>query len=103
MEEILRVNIESYNKVYILYSIIFSINIILWTISTVNYCKSVYSLDYMEENNPDIDLTGISSFEFISSNFMEYSDGMSNLGTTGKIFFDCYEGECHYKKRSTCY
>ena len=103
MEEILRVNYESYNKVYILYSIIFSINIILWTISTVNYCKSVYSLHYMEENNPDIDLTGISSFEFISSNFMEYSDGMSNLGTTGKIFFDCYEGECHYKKRSTCY
>ena len=102
MEEILQSKKESYNKVYILYSIIFSINIILWIISTVNYCRSVYSLNYIEENNPDIDLTGISSFEFISRNFMEYSDGMSNLGTTGKIFFDCYEGECYYKKRYSC-
>ena len=27
---------------------------------------------------------------------------MSNLGTTGKIYFDCYEGKCHYKKTYLC-
>lgn len=88
---------------YILFTLVFAIYVTLWVISTINYCRSFYVLKYKEENDPDIDLTGLSDFKFVSlENTLEYSEGMSNLGTTGKIYFDCYEGICHYKKTYSC-
>jgi len=57
----------------------------------------------MEENNPDIDLTGIRSFQFSSSlDAYEYKPGMSNLGKTGKLYLDCFIGECITSTEEDC-
>ena len=95
MENLLKVYPKAYNKVYVFYYIILGLNLILFALVTINYCLSFYTLNYMEENNPDIDLTGIQSFQFSSSlDDYEYKPGMSNLGKTGKIYLDCFIGEC---------
>ena len=94
MENLLKVYPRAYNKVYIFFYIILALNLILFALVTINYCLSFYTLNYMEEIDPDIDLTGIKSFNFISSSNYEYSPGMSNLGKTGKIYLDCFIGEC---------
>ena len=94
MENLLKVYPRAYNKIYVFYYIILALNLILFALVTINYCLSFYTLNYLEENDPDIDLTGIESFKFSSSSNFEYSPGMSNLGKTGKIFLDCFVGEC---------
>ena len=104
MENLLKVNIKAYNKVYVFYYIILIINFILFGLTTFNYCQSYYIFNYMEENNPDIDLTGLKSFYFeLSLDKYEYSPEMSNLGNTGNIYLDCYLGECTYQTISTCF
>ncbi len=103
MENLLKVNIKAYNKVYTFYYIILIINIILFGLITFNYCQSYYFFSYMEEKDPDIDLTGLKSFYFEKSlNKYEYSPEMSNLGNTGSIYLDCYLGECTYEEFDTC-
>ena len=95
-------DVHSYGKVYILCCLVFVVNIIALIFLTVNYCLSKYSLEYLLENDPDIDLTGLSGFSFSQTTNDEYSPTMSNLGTTGKIYFDCYTGSCTYKKSYSC-
>jgi len=103
MENLLKVYPKAYNKVYVFYYIIFGLNLILFALVTINYCLSFYTLNYMEENNPDIDLTGIRSFQFSSSlDAYEYKPGMSNLGKTGKLYLDCFIGECITSTEEDC-
>ena len=59
MEKLLKVYPRAYNKVYTFYYPILALNLILFALVTINYCLSFYTLNYLEENDPDIDLTGI--------------------------------------------
>jgi hypothetical protein len=103
MEDLLKVHQKAYNKVYVFYFIILSLNAILFILVTVNYCLSFYTFNYREENDPDIEITGIQSFNFVSSlDSFEYSPGMSNLGNTGKIYLDCFVGECAFSYTYDC-
>ena len=87
-----------YNKTYYCSIIMFAFTLICFFILTLNYCL----LDNLniEENNPNINLTGIYSFSFdYSSPYNpEYYESIPNLGYTGKPIYDCYRGECHYYK-----
>ena len=104
IEGLLKVNSKAYSKIYIFYSIIIILNIILFILVTLNFCQSFYRLDYMEEIYPDIDITGLNSFDFeLSSDSYDYSPEMDNLGNTGKIYLDCYEGKCSYIDYDTCF
>ena len=103
MEDWLTVHSQAYSKVYFLYGLVFTINIGALVVLSFNYCKSTYSLELLEENDPDIDLTGLKGFSFESYSNMEYYPEMSNLGTTGKLFMDCFTGKCEYKETYTCY
>lgn len=107
MDECLIVHSKAYSKVYIFYSFLFAIHIISFIIGTVNYCRSRYKLEYLEENNPDIDLTGIKSFDFkYESDYYilndDYYYGKPDLGNTGKVYLVCYEGKCKYSYDDTC-
>ena len=103
MEDLLKVHPKAYNKVYVFYYIILSLNLILFILVTINYCLSFYTFNYMEENDPDINITGIKSFNFVSSlDSFEYSPRMSNLGNTGKIYLDCFVGECTFSYTYDC-
>ena len=103
MENLLKVHPKAYNKVYFFYYTLLALHFILFTLVTINFCLSFNSLNYAEEEDPDIDLTGINSFNFISSfDNYDYSPGMANLGTTGKIHLDCYIGECHFSETYDC-
>ena len=103
MEDLLKVHPKAYNKVYVFYYIILSLNLILFVLVTINYCLSFYTFNYMEENDPDIGITGLKSFNFSSSlDAYEYSPGMPNLGNTGKIYLDCFLGECIFYNTYDC-
>lgn len=103
MEDWLSVHSHAYSKVYFIYGLVFAVNLGALVILSINYCKSTYSLSLLEENDPDIDLTGLKGFSFESYSNMEYSPEMSNLGTTGRLYLDCFLGKCEYKERYTCY
>lgn len=103
MDEWLTVHSTAYSKVYFLYGLVFAINLGALVVLSINYCKSTYSLEFLEENDPDIDLTGLKGFSFDSYSNMEYYPEMSNLGTTGKLYMDCFTGKCEYKEKYTCY
>jgi hypothetical protein len=59
-------------------------------------------LEYLIEDDPDIDLTGLESFSFARESDIEYALGISNLGTTGRLYLNCYTGKCHYEKTYRC-
>ena len=103
MDDWLSVHSHAYSKVYLLYGLVFVVNLGALVVSSINYCKSTYSLELLEETDPDIDLTGLKSFSFDSFSNMKYSPEMSNLGTTGKLYLDCFTGKCEYKETYTCY
>ena len=103
MEECLIVHPRAYNKATTLYTLTFITNLASLILMTINYCRSVYSLDYLEENNPDIDLTGIKKFSFSSGSIKEYNPSLPNLGNTGRLFLNCYTGKCTYVEYYTCY
>ena len=42
------------------------VNLGALVVLSISYCKSTYSLELLEENDPDIDLTGLKSFSFDS-------------------------------------
>jgi len=103
MEDLLKVHQRAFNKVYIFYYTILTINLILFIFVTVNYCLSFYAFNYNEENDPNIHITGLESFSFVSSlDAYEYSPQMSNLGNTGKIYLDCFVGECIFSETYEC-
>ena len=66
MDEWLTVHSTAYSKVYFLYGLVFAINLGALVVLSINYCKSTYSLEFLEENDPDIDLTGLKGFSFDS-------------------------------------
>ena len=79
--------------------------LILWLtiffLSTLKYCLYIYKIGKFEENEPFIDLSGIQSFSFDKTtlNNPEYKSSIPNLGYTGDLIFDCYEGKCTYYKK----
>ena len=89
------------HRCHIAYIILFSIHISELILSTINYCRSHYSLYFNDENDPEVYLYGLYRI-----NFVEYDqdiegkglflNNISNLGTTGKIKYDCYTGSCKY-------
>jgi len=102
MINLLTVHDKAVNKVYFLYIIIFSLNLISLIFMTIIYCINAYSFQYLEEDDPNIDLTGISKFTFDSGDIPEYNPGQPNLGNTGKLFFHCYTGKCTYSQSYSC-
>ena len=103
MEECLIVHPRAYNKAIVIYSLAFITNLVSLILMTINYCRSVYSLDLLEENDPDIDLTGIKKFSFSAGSIQEYKPSLPNLGDTGRLFLNCYTGKCTYVEYYTCY
>ena len=87
MESCLIVHPKAYSKFHVFYTVIFATNLIALCLMTINYCMSSYSLKYYEEEDPNIDLTGIKSFHFSRGAIQEYNPYTSNLGTTGIIAF----------------
>ena len=105
MENLLKVHLKAIDKFYFFYWIIVGIFVITLILSTINYCLIHYSLEFLEENDPDIDVGGLRTFSFNRHyKSFEYSPGISNLGTTGKISVDCYLGKCKVLiEDKTCY
>ena len=63
-------------------------------LSTLIYCLIHFKI-ILQENDPNIDLSGIKDISFYSiDKRIEYQPGMSNLGETGQLIFDCYTGFC---------
>ena len=104
MNKILKVHPKVYPKVYAFIAIILTLALINLIISIINYSIVSNKLDYLEENDPDLIITGLSFFQFLEKkNPKEYNISEPNLGSTGKIIFDCFSGECTFKQASTCY
>ena len=92
------------HKTYILHLILNILNLLLLIISTIIYCLITYKLKIIEMDDPNIYLTGITSFSF---NYKkpynpEYFPKEPNLGNTGNLIFDCYKGLCRYSYIDTC-
>ena len=92
-----------------LISLIISIFILAFWIlsfffSTLKYYLTFYKTQKFEENDPFIDLSGIQSFSFLNKaeNNPEYNSTISNLGYTGELIFDCYQGRCLYYREYEC-
>ena len=81
--------------------ILFIIYLCRLFLSTLNYCRSQYSLEFFEENDPEIYFYGLESFNFTKNNLDFEGTNLllksSNLGTTGKVSYDCYEGICYHE------
>ena len=102
MDNWLTVHSRAYSKVYLMCDILFILNLGGLVIFSIYYCKSKYSLEYLIEGDPDIDLTGLQNFSFSKEYDIDYSLSVSNLGTTGKLYFNCYTSKCHYEKTYRC-
>ena len=102
MESCLIVHPKAYSKFHVFYTVIFATNIIALCLMTINYCMSSYSLNYYKEEEPNIDLTGVKSFHFSKGAIQEYRPETSNLGTTGKLFYNCFLGTCTFGEDYAC-
>ena len=102
MDSWLSVHSQAYSKVYLIYGLLFALNLGGLAIFSLFYCKSKYSLEYLIEDDPDIDLTGLKSFSFTKESDLEYNLSISNLGTTGRLYLNCYTGECQFEKTYRC-
>ena len=87
-------------------SIGIALNLVSFILTIVNYRISTNSLYYFEKNFPDYNFTGLRDFEFIrksnNGGKQEYSLYSPNLGNTGKLIFDCYNGLCKYYNQYKC-
>lgn len=102
VNKFLIVHQRAHTKIFVFLSLIAFLTLFLIIIVSVNYSKSLNSFNYFEENDPDIDLTGLSGFSFKAySTPSEYTPSISNLGTTGNIIFDCFKGECSFQREVT--
>jgi len=102
MDNWLTVHSKAYSKVYLLCDLLFVLNLGGLIIFSIYYHKSKYFLEYLIEDDPDIDLTGLKTFSFTRESDLEYSLSISNLGTTGNLYLNCYAGTCYYKKTYKC-
>ena len=103
-DQCLIVHEKAQDKALIIYCSITLITLTLFITVTINFARSIHSLEYFEEHDPDIDLSGVKSFSFNYNDryFPEYYKGMPNFGTTGKIYYDCYTGKCKYYEEYDC-
>ena len=103
MDNWLTVHSQAYTKVYLIYGILFALNFIGFIIFTIYSVKSSGSLELLKEDDPDIYCPGLKSFSFTEEyGNLEYATGMPNLGTTGRLYLNCYTGECRYMTNDTC-
>ena len=103
MDNWLTVHSQAYTKVYLIYGVLFGLNLLGFIIFSIYSAKSNASLELLKENDPDIYCPGLKSFSFTEEPAnLEYATGMSNLGTTGRLYLNCYTGKCRYMKNSTC-
>jgi len=102
MKQWLKVHSRAYSKVNLLYGLLLGLNLLSLIICTIYYCINKYSFENFIEDDPDIDLTGLKSFSFTGKYDLYYKADLSNLGTTGKLYFDCYTGKCKYEKTYSC-
>ena len=97
---------KSFKIILVVCFIGFAINLVSFILIINNYRKSTNSLYYFEENYPDINFTGIRNFDFkmkISGDIQqEFLPSSPNLGNTGKLIFDCYNGLCKYTEEYSC-
>ena len=103
MDNWLTVHSQAYAKVYLIYGVLFTLNLLGIIIFSIYSAKSSSSLGLLKEDDPDIYCPGLKSFSFTKESAnLEYDQGMSNLGTTGRLYLNCYTGKCRYMKNSTC-
>lgn len=84
--------------IFISFIFIFLIlNITLFILLLILYIINNTKLKYIKLEIPEkIYITGIKSFNFIySSEKVPYKQTISNLGNTGKLYYDCYQGTCY--------
>ena len=67
----------------------------------IAYGKSV-GMNKLIENDPDRNITSLSSFDFYDYTPEEYSPDLPNLGTTGRLYYNCYSGICTKYVEKTC-
>ena len=67
----------------------------------LGYSKSSI-LSGLEENNPDIPIITLQEFEFKNISNISYKPGLSNLGSTGELEFDCFYGICSRHIKRVC-
>ena len=104
MKKLLKVHPKAYTKVYVFIGIILGLSLINFIVFIINHSIVSNKLNYFEENDPDIIITGLSSVQFLEKkNHEEYKVSEPNLGSTGKIIFDCFRGECQFKELDICY
>ena len=66
------------------------------------YNKSKNSFGYIEEHSEDINITLIRSFNFNNILNSSYRPNIPNLGNTGKVKLDCFNGLCTQFLKKTC-
>ena len=104
MKKLLKVHPKAYTKFYVFIGIILGLSLINFIVFIINYSIVSNKLNYFEENDPDIIITGLSSVAFLEKkNHEEYKVSEPNLGSTGKIIFDCFRGVCLFKELDICY
>ena len=104
MNKCIKVHPKAHSKIYAFIGIIIFLALFKLIIAIINYSISSNKIEYFEENDPDIIITGLSFIEFLEKrNPEEYIISEPNLGSTGKIIFDCFRGECTFKQLSICY
>lgn len=100
---LLKVHPKAYLKIYVFIGIIVFLALVKLIIAIIIYSISSKKIKKFEENDPDIIITGLSSIKFLEKrNPEEYIISAPNLGSTGKIIFDCFRGQCAFQKLSTC-
>ena len=104
MYECFKVHKKAHSKVFTIFGIILVLSLINFICFIVNRAIVLNKLDYYEENDPDIIITVLSKVQFLEKKMPEeYKVSAPNLGSTGKKTFDCFRGECIFKKKATCY
>ena len=85
MYECFKVHKKAHSKVFTIFGIIFALSLINFICFIVNRSIVSNTLDYFEENDPDIIITGLSKVQFLEKKMPEeYKVSEPNLGSTGK-------------------
>jgi len=104
VDSFLILNPKKYSKIYTFYFISFFLCLSSFVISNINYILRTYKFNYSEEYDPNIYLSGIKNFSFDYNKPFnpKYYPTISNLGTTGDLIYDCYNGLCKYEEEFDC-
>ena len=85
----------------ILFLITFILGIFTFIFICIAYSKSV-GMNKLEENDPDRNINSLSNFDFYDYTPEDYSPGLPNLGTIGRLYYNCYTGVCTKYVEKTC-